>query len=389
MSVRVAPVRVAHIVPTDRVAYLMRARLMRLQENGFAVSVVCGDRGYVERLRACDLEVIPIPFAREIAPLTDLRCVLAMRRVLREGSFDIVHSHNPKGTLLGPVTAQWARAPLVVHTVHGFLFNENSRGLHRAAALAAERWCAAWSDHLFFQSAADYAYAVERRFKKPERLHLLGNGVDERRFDPTLYADGRREKRRELGLGADDLVVGMVTRLVREKGCVEFFAMAARVAAANPRARFLLVGIPEEKDQSDAVDALALARQYGVAERCVLLEHRQDMPELYMSMDLCVLPSYREGLPRCILEAAAMGTAVAATDIRGCREVIKDGESGRLFPLKEVDVFSEVVAELLGDEAQRDRLARAGQAQVRERYSESQVTGRLVALYNEFLPRDQ
>ncbi len=379
-------VRVAHIVPTDRVAYLMRARLLRLQESGFAVTIVCGDRGYVERLRAGGLQVIPIPFAREVAPWTDLRCVLAMRRVLRAGRFDIVHSHNPKGTLLGPVTAQWARAPLVVHTVHGFLFNENSRGLHRAAALAAERWCAAWSDHLFFQSAADHAYAVAQRFKKPEQLHLIGNGVDERRFDPALYADGRREKRRELGLDAGDLVVGMVTRLVREKGCVEFFAMAARVAAENPRARFLLVGIPEEEDQSDAVDALALARQYGVEQRCVLLEQRQDMPELYLSMDLCVLPSYREGLPRCILEAAAMGTTVAATDIRGCREVIKDGETGRLFPLKDVDVFSGVVAELLSDAAQRARLARAGQEQVQQYYSEALVTGRLVALYNELLP---
>jgi glycosyltransferase involved in cell wall biosynthesis len=375
-------VRVAHIVPTDRVAYLMRARLMRLQEHDFSVSVVCGDRGYVELLRQCGLHVIPIPFAREISPWTDARCVWALRRVLREGQFDIMHSHNPKGTLLGPITAQWARTPLVVHTVHGFLFNENSRGLHRAAAVAAERWCAAWSDHLFFQSEADHAYAVEHRFKRPEQLHLIGNGVDERRYDPALYANARREKRRELGLGDDDLVVGMVTRLVREKGCIEFFAMAARVAKENPRARFLLVGIPEEKDQSDAVDALALARQYGVEARCILLEHRQDMPELYLSMDLCVLPSYREGLPRCILEAAAMGTAVAATDIRGCREVIKDGETGRLFPLKEVDGFSEVVVQLLADDAQRTRLAVAGKQQVQREYTEAQVTARLVSLYN-------
>ena len=124
--------RVAHIFPTDRVAYLMRARLMRLQEQGCVVSVVCGDRGYVGKLRECGLDVIPIPFAREIAPWTDMRYVWALRSVLKEGRFDIMHSHNPKGTLLGPITAQWARTPLVVHTVHGFLFNENSRGLHRA-----------------------------------------------------------------------------------------------------------------------------------------------------------------------------------------------------------------------------------------------------------------
>ena len=379
--------RVAHVFPTDRVAYLMRARLMRLQESGFEVSVLCGDRGYVEPLRACGLDVVAIPFAREIAPWTDMRCVWALRRVLREGFFDIMHSHNPKGTLLGPVTAQWAGTPLVVHTVHGFLFNENSRGLHRVAALAAERWCAHWSDHLLFQSEADYTYAVEAKFKDTERLHWIGNGVDERRFDPALYPDARRQKRAELGLEETDVVVGMVTRLVREKGCVEFFEMAARVARQHPRARFLMVGIPERSDQSDAVDARELARLHAVEDRCLLLEDRSDMPELYMCMDLCVLPSYREGLPRCLLEAAAMGTAVAATDIRGCREVIVDGETGVLFPLKDVEGFSAAVMRLLEDAAQRAALARAGQRRTQERYVEANVTKRIVELYRHGLSR--
>ncbi len=373
--------RVAHVFPTDRVAYLMRARLMRLQERGIEVVVVCGDRGYVERLRDCNLEVQSIPFAREIAPWTDMRCVRALRNVLRAGSFDIMHSHNPKGTLLGPFTAQWANVPLVVHTVHGFLFNENSQGLHRTAAVAAERWCAHWSDHLLFQSEADYDYAVKARFKKPDRLHWIGNGVDERRFNPADYPHARRQTREALGFGEDALVVGMVTRLVREKGCVDFFEMAARVAERNGRAQFLLVGIPERQEQSDAIDAAAMARQYGVEDRCVLLEDRLDMPELYMGMDLCVLPSYREGLPRCLLEAGAMGIAAAATDIRGCREVIVDGETGLLFPLKDVEGFVAVIDRVLADDGLRMKLAQAGQLRVRERYLESLVTERIVGLY--------
>jgi len=373
--------RVAHVFPTDRVAYLMRARLMRLQESGIEVAVICGDRGYVEHLRNCDLEVLPIPFAREVAPWSDMRCVWALREALRAGSFDIMHSHNPKGTLLGPFTAQWANVPLVVHTVHGFLFNENSRGLHRMAAVAAERWCAHWSDHLLFQSEADYDYAVKARFKEPARLHWIGNGVDERRFDPERYPDARRQTRASLGFGEDELVVGMVTRLVREKGCVEFFEMAARVAERNSRVRFLLVGISERREQSDAIDAAAVARQFGVEERCVLLEDRLDMPELYMSMDLCVLPSYREGLPRCLLEAGAMGVAAAATDIRGCREVIVDGETGLLFPLKDVGGFVAVVERMLADEKLRAKLAQGGQLRTRERYVESLVTERVVGLY--------
>ncbi|MEE3259969.1 MAG: glycosyltransferase family 4 protein [Candidatus Latescibacterota bacterium] len=377
--------RVAHVFPTDRVAYLMRAQLMRLQEQGFAVSVICGDRGYGDRLRDCGLDVVQIPFARELKPWTDMRCLWALRRELGSGRYDIAHSHNPKGTLLGPVAGRWAKVRAVVHTVHGFLFNENSRGLHRLAAEGAERWCARWSDDLLFQSQEDFDYARIHHYKAPERLHLIGNGVDERRFGPALHPQARAEKRAELGFGEGDLVVGMVTRLVREKGCVEFFAMAERIAGKWPQARFLMVGIPEGQDQSDAVEPAQLMREHGVAERCIALEHRTDMPELYAAMDILTLPSYREGIPRAVIEAGAMGLAVVASDIRGCREVVVEGETGLLFPLRDVEAFAAAVERLLDDVGLRQRLGRAGRERVMEHYTEARTTERVIACYRQCL----
>lgn len=377
--------RVAHVFPTDRVAYLMRARLMRLQELGFAVSIICGDRGYGGRLRECGLEVIQIPFAREVSPWTDLRCLWALRRELGSGRYDIAHSHNPKGTLLGPVAGRLAGVKAVVHTVHGFLFNENSRGMHRLAAEGAERWCARWSDDLFFQSREDFDYARAHRYKTPERLHLIGNGIDERRFAPALHLGAREEKRAELGLDADDLVVGMVTRLVREKGCIEFFQMAAHIIQKWPQVRFLMVGIPEEKDQSDAVDPAVLMREYGVADRCIALEHRTDMPELYAAMDLLTLPSYREGIPRAVIEAGAMALPVVVSAIRGCREVVVEGETGMLFPLKDVPAFAAAVDRLLSDADLRRKLGRAGRERVMAHYTEARTTERIVECYRRCL----
>jgi glycosyltransferase involved in cell wall biosynthesis len=374
---------VAHVFPTDRVAYLMRGRLMRLQEVGLSVSVICGDRGYGDRLRECGLDVVQIPFAREIEPWTDMRCLWALRRALRDGNYDIVDSHNPKGTLLGPVAGQLAKVKAVVHTVHGFLFNENSRGLHRIAAEGAERWCARWSDDLLFQSREDFDYARAHGYKKSDRLHLIGNGVDERRFDPTLHPEARAGKRAELGFAEEDLVVGMVTRLVREKGCVEFYQMAARLAKQWPRARFLMVGIPEEKDQSDAVDPVQLMREYGVADSCIALEHRTDMPELYQAMDMLVLPSYREGLPRAVIEAGAMGLSVVASDIRGCREVVVAGETGLLTALKDVEALVAAVARLLGDRDLRMAMGRAGRERVMQHYTEAQTTQRVADCYRQ------
>jgi glycosyltransferase involved in cell wall biosynthesis len=378
--------RIAHLVPTDRIAYLLlRANLLRLREAGYAVGLICGRVGeWGEELRREGVEVYHIPFAREPAPATDLRCAAALYRLLRRERFALLHSHNPKGGLLGPVVGKLARVPVVVHTVHGFLFNENARGPHRWLALAAERWTASWCDHLLFQSQEDYAYARDHGFKARNRLHLVGNGIDERRFDPDQHPQARQRKRAELGLAEDHLVVGMVGRLVREKGFVEFFEMAGRVARQEPRARFLVVGIREE-EQSDAIDPQALIATHGLEGRCLVLEQRRDMPELYRCMDLAVLPSHREGIPRALLEAGAMGVPIAASDIRGCREVIVDGLNGVLFPLKDVDAFTAGVRRLLEDEGERRRLGQAARERVRQEYTEARTAERLIGCYRQFL----
>ncbi|NKB68619.1 MAG: glycosyltransferase [Candidatus Latescibacteria bacterium] len=377
--------RVAHIIPTDNTAFLMRTRLQRLQEAGFELHILSGDRGYGEQLARAGLEVVHIPFAREIAPWTDLRCSAALYRQLRRGGYHMVHSHNPKGTLLGPPLGQLARVPKVVHTVYGFLFNENSTGLHNLAAKGAERWCAEWTDELIFQSREDYDYARAHDYKKGANLHWVGSGIDERRFDRDLYPQARQQTRQSLGLEPEDLVVGMVGRLVQEKGWGEFFAMAGRLAQQFERARFLIVGINEKGDQSDAVDPAQLMAANDVTQRCIVLEQRTDMPELYLSMDVAVLPSYREGIPRALLEAGAMGTAMAASNIRGCREVIDDGTTGLLFGLKDVDHFSAQIASLLGDSHYRQQLAAAGRSRIMAEFTEFKATQRLAALYQQFL----
>ena len=385
-------VRVAHITPTDRIAYLMlRKRLAHLRDFGYDISIICGrspDSKYEADLHAAGFNVIHVPFEREIAPMVDARCALAIYRTIRSNSFEIVHSHNPKGGLLGPVVAKLSRKPLVLHTVHGFLFNENARGLHRVLAQGAERWTAAWCDHLFFQSEEDYRYACEHNFKPHGQLHLEGNGVDEKYFDPQLYPQARAEKRRELGLGESDIVVGMVGRLVAEKGYREFFEMAGRVASRWPEVRFLNVGI-SEPEQSDAIDPRDLANKNGLKDKCVLLDSRGDMAELYLAMDVAVLPSHREGIPRAIMEAAAMGLPAVATDIRGTREVVEDSGTGFLFPLRDVDSFVSKIECLLLDADLRKKMGEAARLRVLSKYTETATSKRLDRRYREILCRQR
>lgn len=385
--------RVAHVVPTDRITHLLlRHRLRHLVDAGYDIDILCGhapdsqqgDDGpgvdYEARLTDMGLRVRYLPFEREISPWTDSRCVWAMFRAIRSGGYDIVHSHNPKGGLLGPPVAQMARAPHVLHTVHGFLFHDNTSGLYRAAALAAERWTARWSDHLLFQSEEDIDFARRHGFKPDERLHLVGNGVDESRFDPEAAVEGARRRRQELGWDEGHVVVGIVGRVVEEKGYLEFFDMAGRLARADERVRFLVVGL-FEPEQSDAVDPYELARQHGLAERCHILQGRDDMPELYATMDVFVLPSHREGLSRSLLEAMAMARPVVTCDIRGCRELVVDGEGGLLTPLRDVEALTAAVNGLVSDRERRLRMGVASRARLLDRYTESAVAGRVVQVY--------
>ncbi|MBT3345827.1 MAG: glycosyltransferase family 4 protein [Gemmatimonadetes bacterium] len=393
---RVVPlvmIRVAHVVPTDRIAWLLlRRRLIRLAAAGCEIHILCGrapDSGtadgvdYEAGLTELGLQVHYLPFEREIVPWTDARTAAALYGAIRRGRYDIVHTHNPKGGLLGPPVAQMARAPHVLHTVHGFLFHDRTSGLYHVAAQAAERWTAMWSDHLLFQSEEDLAYARTHGYKKQEHLHLVGNGVDEAYFDGQVDL-GAATLRQELGWKDTDLVVGTVGRVVEEKGYLEFFEMASRLADERDDVRFLIVGL-FEPEQSDAVDPFALAREHGIQDRCHILQGRDDMPTLYASMDVFVLASHREGLSKSLLEATAMARPTVTCDIRGCREVVIDGETGMLVPVRDVASLHKAVADLLQDEDRRLRLGTAGRQRVVEHYTESVVAQRVMAIYTSLM----
>lgn len=383
-------IRVAHVVPTDRIAWLLlRRRLQRLAAMGCEIHILCGrapDSGTVDGvdyeagLTRLGFQLHYLPFEREIAPWTDARCAAAMFAEVRRGQYDIIHSHNPKGGLLGPPVAQLAGAPHVLHTVHGFLFHDEISGLHRMAALAAERWTAAWSDHLLFQSEEDLTFARDHKFKVAKRLHLVGNGVDESYFDPDADTGAGTRIRASLGWSPQHLVIGTVGRVVAEKGYLEFFDMAGRVARDEPRARFLIVGL-FEPEQSDAVDPFALARAHGIEDRCHILQGRDDMPALYAAMDLFVLASHREGLSKSLLEATAMARATVTCDIRGCREVVKPGQTGVLVPVRDVPALTQAVGALLADDDRRAALGHAGRQRLLQAYTEAGVAERVMQVY--------
>jgi glycosyltransferase involved in cell wall biosynthesis len=242
-----------------------------------------------------------------------------------------------------------------------------------------EFWTARFAHRLLSQSREDIQVAARVHLKSAELIDYIGNGIDIKRFHPGVAVGARERLRAELGIRSGEVVVGMVGRLVREKGFLEFFEAMREVMAIRPNVRTLIIG-PTEKDQSDGLDPVALASTLDPS-RTAWLGHRNDIPELYSAMDVFALPSYREGVPRVLMEASAMGLPVVASNIRGCREVLKDGETGILIEPRQVQPLRTAILRLVDDGTLRAAMGRAGRAHIEKEFDAELVLDRLAAYY--------
>ena len=211
---------------------------------------------------------------------------------------------------------------------------------------------------------------------------LLGNGTDVDHFEPAAVPRERLTLlRRELGIDRSDLVVGTIGRLVAEKGYREFFDAARRIRGEDPRVRFLAVGDP---DPSKA-DALRAGELRAAGVDVIFTGWRDDVRDLLGLMDVFVLASWREGMPRSAIEAAAMGKPLVLTDIRGCREVVRPGVEGLLVPPRSPSALADAITLLLHDPALRQRMGEAARRRAVERFDERRVTADLVDAYRSLL----
>jgi glycosyltransferase involved in cell wall biosynthesis len=380
------PYRIAHIAASDAtLSQLLLNQLAHFREAGYDVAGISARGPHAQDLDAAGVAFFEIPVKRTFGPLGDLRALIALYRLLRRERFDLIHTHTPKGGLLGQYAALLARVPLRVHTIHGLYFPGFMRPSQRWMYVWLERITLAFSHHNFSQNPEDIPVAIAERISAPDRLEQVGNGISMRRFDPAQISDEeRRRARAELGYGGGELIVGMVARLVAEKGYEEAFRAARLVKERVPEARFVFVGGFEDKPDAIAPDALA---RHGIADVAQFLGHRRDVERLYAAMDLFMLPSHREGFPRALMEAAAMGLACVATDVRGCRQAVDHEVTGLLVPAREPARLADALERLLRDPAARARMGAAGRQKAIAEFDESRIIAAILAAYRRLAER--
>ena len=384
-------IKVAYITTVAMsLRYFFLNQLSDLQKAGYDVIGVSSPGPEVPVIEAAGIRHIAVPMTRRFfTPLADLHSLWRLYWVIRRELPTIVHTHTPKAGIYGRWAAKLAGVPVIVHTNHGFIFHNRSQWIWRSLFITLERIAAQCSDLIFSVNHEDIITAEREKICSPGKMVPLGNGgigIDIGLFDPNRFSPNDiAHKRIEMGIPEGARVIGFVGRLVREKGLLELFAATRLVRECVPEVRLLIIG-PVDTYKSDALSPGA-AREYGIADICHFLGMRHDMPELYALMDVFVLPSHREGLPRAPMEASAMKVPCVVTDIRGCREVVEHGRNGLMVLLGDVRTLADAIIELLTDRENAWRMGEEGRRMALERFDEQLVFKRVKAEYIRLLSK--
>ncbi|MEQ1699014.1 MAG: glycosyltransferase family 4 protein [Ilumatobacteraceae bacterium] len=375
--------KLIHLTTTDMsLDWLLAPQLQAFAAAGYEVVGMSAAGPHVPHLAELGIRHVDVPsLTRAPSLAADVRALFELRRLLRAERPAILHTHNPKPGVLGRIAGRLAGVQVVVNTQHGLYAQPTDRWQRRLPVYALERLAAAFSHQELVQNQEDVETLV-RTLKVPRRrVTWLGNGIDLRRFDGGREA--RAAVRAEWGIGDDEVAIGVVGRLVREKGFAEIVEAARLLRTRGVTAPIVVIG-PADPDKRDGLDdaALATAQEHGI----VFVGRRDDMPRCYAAMDVFLTATHREGFPRAAMEASASGLPIVATDIRGCRQVVEDGVTGVLVPVRDAAALAEAVAALVAEPSTRARLGAAAAAKATREFDQQRVIDVTLATYRRLLP---
>jgi len=346
-------------------------------EAGYQVGLLSRLSTCREKIEQAGIEVFDWSLDRRSRnPLSELRAVAGVVIAIRKFEPELLHAVAMKPVLYSALAAWWTGVHRRVFALGGlgFVFTSSkplARGLRPIVVRALRLALSGGYSRLILQNADDQASLIGSGVIELERVQLIrGVGVDTSTFLP---------KRESPGV---PLVV-LPARMLWDKGVGDFVACARALRARGVIGRFALVGEPDIHNP-ECVSAAQL--NDWVAEGVVeWWGQRGDMPAVLASAHVVCLPSYREGLPKALLEAASCGRPIVTFDVAGCREVVEDGENGFLVPFKDVSTLTDVMGRLLTDRGLRQRMGAAGREKVLREFSIGRIAEETLRVWDEML----
>lgn len=361
---------------------------LRLDPQRFEVDVVSGPQtgsegSLIEEARRDGVRLTILPtLVRQISPINDLRALLSLRRIIRQGGYAIVHTHSSKAGLLGRIAARLAGTPMIIHTVHGWSFHAYMHPLVRRLYILLERWTASFSAALIVVSGGDRRKGLQAGIGRPEQYRTIRSAIPLEQFDPRRY--DRAAVREELGFPPEAIVFGNVGRFSAQKNPLDWARLAGLIAAECPQARFLLVGGGPLQAQVET----ELAAQ-GIAHRTLMPGLQRDVGRWLSAMDVFVLTSLWEGLPRVLPQAMAMRLPVIANRADGTAEAVRDGLTGFLVEPGDLPAAQRRALELARNPLLRLEMGRRARQIALQEFDLNVMIAQIEALYEELLGQKQ
>jgi len=347
------------------------------QGAGYDVAVVTNVNEHGEAIRQAGIRLIPLNLSRRgMNPLSELAMLVRLIVLYRKEEPDLVHHVAMKPVIYGSLAARLSGVPRVVNALAGlgyvFTSDQLTASLLRPVIGSAfKRLLNSRSTCLILQNNDDRAMFIRRRFINDARIRLIrGSGVDTAVFSPTPEPPGIP-------------VVMLSSRMLWDKGIKEFVEAARQLKARGAEARFVLVGDTDTHNPTAISNEQLIAwHTEGVIEWWGL---RDDMPAVLAQANIVCLPSYREGLPKVLLEAASCGRPIVTTDTPGCREVVRNGENGLLIPVRSTLELADAIQNLIANPELRQKMGLRGREIVMSEFAVEKVVSETMAVYEELL----
>lgn len=329
------------------------------------------------------LKVVIAPIERPIRPIQDLQGLLFLIRLFWRERFDLVHTLAPKAGLLGMLAAWLTRTPVRWHTFQGEAWASRT-GLMRWLLRTSDRLVSGLATHVTTVSPSERELLIEEGILSREKSCVLANGsiggVDLERFKPDT--ERRLSLRAELGLRPEDVLFLYLGRLNVDKGLLELAQAFAQLASEQHHVHLRFVGPDEEGMQERLAPLLT-----SCADRVSFAAYTPRPEDSMQAADILVLPSYREGLPVVIIEAAGLQVPAIASRIYGTIDALKDQETGLLFTVRDVNDLLKQMRLLASNAELRERLGRQARARVEQTFDQQLVIKAFLDYYEQLLQR--
>lgn len=368
-----------------------RAQIQSTLKKNWQVACVCSKGSYIELIKKFGVNKIFLlrNYKKNVDLASDLSLIFEFYRIYRQWKPDIVHQFSIKPVIYGTIAARLAKVPITVNTIPGlgyvFTGTEKKRKILRIFVSFLYKIAGKFCDFMFFQNEDDKKIFINHKFVSEEKTSVVpGSGVDTQYYSQDKINEKIiNQTKKGIKYKPNQIIILMASRMLYDKGISELVACSKRIKKIKPNVRFLLAGPLDPGNPAHI--PVEVIEKWRKENKIEYLGRRSDIRELIGLSDIVVLPSFREGKPRFLLEAASMGKPIIATDIPGCRDIVENGENGILVPIKDVESLFNAVIKLINNSDMRRKMGEKSRKKAKKEFDEKIVVDQTLKVYKQLI----